>query len=80
MFASHDIEKNAYSMFLNFNTIQYNAMLNNKMQHNTIQDNTLHGNPDGFETVWKMGNDIEKSRQFWHSPKIVKLWENLDSS
>ena len=57
------LPKNAYSMFLNFNTIQYNAMLNNKMQHNTMQDNILQGNPDGFETVWKMGNDIERSRQ-----------------
>ena len=55
-------------------------MLNNKMQHNTMQDNTLQGNPDGFETIWKMGNDIEKSRQFWHRPKFGKLWENLDSS
>ena len=35
-------------------------MPNNAMQHNTLQ-----GNPDGSETVWKMGNDKEKSRKFW---------------
>ena len=66
-------------MLLSYNTIQYNAMQDNKMQDNTMQDNTLQGNPDGFEAVWKMGNDIEKSRQFWHCPKNWKLWENLDS-
>ena len=38
----------------------------NKMQDNTIQDNTMQGNPDGFETTQKMGNDQEKSGQFLH--------------
>ena len=39
-------------------------MQDNKMQDNTIQDNTMQGNPDGLETVLKMGNDLEKSGQF----------------
>ena len=26
----------------------------------------MQGNPDTYETVWKMGNDQEKSRQFLH--------------
>ena len=49
--------------------MQDNKMQDNKMQDNTMQDiwmqdNTMQGNPGGFETVWKMGNDLEKSRQF----------------
>ena len=31
-----------------------------------MQDNKMQGNPDGFETVWKIGNDLEKSGQFLH--------------
>ena len=73
------LPKNAYSMFLSYNTIQYiemednkmkdNKMPGNKMQDNTMQDNTMQyntmqGNADGFETVRKMGNDLEKSGWF----------------
>ena len=54
------------------NKMQDNEMQDNKMQDNTIQDNTMQGNPNGkwkmirknpdsFETVWKMGNDLERS-------------------
>ena len=60
----------------------------NKMQDNTIQDNTMQGNPDGFETIQKMGNDQEKSGQFLHNSengkwsgkirKVVKLFGKLE--
>ena len=40
-----------------------NKMQDSKMQDNTMQDNTMQGNPDGFETVRKMGNGLEKSGQ-----------------
>ena len=61
-----------------YNTIQYNTMQDNKMQDNKVQDNTMQdntmqnntmqGNPNGFETVGKMGNDVDKFRQFLHTP------------
>ena len=31
------------------------------MQDKTMQDNIMQGNLNGFETVLKMGNDLEKS-------------------
>ena len=42
------------------------------MQDNTTQDNTMQGNPDGFETTQKMGNDQENSGQFLHHSEIGK--------
>ena len=48
------------------NKMKDNTMQDNTMQDNTIQDNTMQGNPDGFETTQKMGNDQEKSGQFLH--------------
>ena len=36
------------------------------MQNKTIEDNTMQRKPDGFETVQKIGNGQEKSRQFLH--------------
>ena len=43
------------------NTIPDNEMQYNKMQDKTMQDNIMQGNLNGFETVLKMGNDLEKS-------------------
>ena len=54
-----------------------------------MQDNTMQGNADGFETVQKMGYDLEKSGQLGNDLKkirtVLKLsekWEmirkNLD--
>ena len=47
------LPKNAYSMFLRYNTIQYNSIVNtmkynamqdNRMQHNIKQDNKMQDN------------------------------------
>ena len=46
--------------------MQGNKMQDNKMQDNTMEDNTMQGNPDGFETVRKLGNYLGKSGQFLH--------------
>ena len=43
------------------NKMQDNEMDDNKIQDNTIQDNTMQG---GFESVRKMGNDLEKPGKF----------------
>jgi hypothetical protein len=40
-----------------------------------MQDNKMQGNPDGFETVWKIGNNLEKSGQFLHHSENGKRSE-----
>ena len=50
--------------FILGNALNNNKMHDNKMQDKTIEDNTMQGKPDGFETVQKIGNGQEKSRQF----------------
>ena len=63
------------------NKMQDNKVQDNTMQDNTMQNNTMQGNPNGFETVGKMGNDLEKFRQFLHTPsgKWDMIWKKTDS-
>ena len=37
----------------------------------------IQKNPDGFDTVWKLGNDLEKSRQLWNCPENGRWSEKI---